>query len=161
MTEYEPSKDLDQEIEKLLNDKALTALNPIREHDITIFSLLRVRTDSKGEHVEPKGATITCARIPAPYRKIMTGDYLIIADYYYWTHADGKDRDGTLYHALCHINVENTKNGLIKVGTRKPEIQLFHSELVAYGARNEIILDMREALKLAANESAKVLKSKM
>lgn len=160
MIEYEDNKEFKTAIEKMLADKSLVELNPIREHEIVIFSLICIRTDTDGEYVQCKGPPITCRKIPPPFQSLTGGHYLVIADYYFWNHADEIKQRANLFHALMHIDVEKTEKGELKIGTRKPEVQVFRSEVARFGAHNEVLLDIREALKQSAKQFAQSLKPK-
>ncbi len=161
MTEYEDNKEFKAAIEKMLANKTLVELNPIRENEsVTIFSLLCIRTDQEGEHVQGKGAPIICRKIPAPFEALTGGQYLVIADYYFWNHADAHQQEAKLYHALMHINVEKGDDGALKLGTRKPDVQVFPSEVARYGAHTDGLLNIRESLKQSAKQFAESLKPK-
>jgi hypothetical protein len=159
MTEYEDNKELRDAIEDMLADKSLVEFNPIRERNLTLFSLLCIRTDAKGEHVQGKGAPIICRKIPAQYRALTEGDYLVVADYYFWNHTDLVKRSAALYHALMHIHVETTEGGEVKLGIRKPEVQVFRSEIARFGPHTDVLLDFREAFKTAANRLTESMKA--
>ena len=161
MIEYEDNKEFKIAIEKMLADKTLTELNPLRENEsVTIFSLLCIRTNKQDEYVQGKGPTIVCRKIPGPFQALTGGHYLVIADYYFWNHADELQQRAKLYHALMHIDIDKNDEGELKLGTRKPNVQVFTSEVARFGAHTEGLLDIREALKQSAKQFAETLKPK-
>ena len=161
MTEYEENPEFKAAVEKMLADKTLVEFNSIREHEnITVLTLLCSRTDAKGEFVACKGPPIVCRKIPAPFEAITGAHYLLIADYYFWNHANEIQQKANLFHALMCINIEDTEKGEVKTSTRKPEVQVFRSEVARFGAHNDVLLDIREALKQSAKQFAENMKAK-
>ena len=161
MIEYEDNKEFKIAIEKMLADKSLAELNPIRENEaVTIFSLLCIRTDKDGEHIQCKGAPITCRKIPAPFQALTGGQYLVIADYYFWNHANEHQQKAKLYHALMHIDIEKGDDDELKLGIRKPDVQVYPSEVARFGAHTDGLLNVQDALKQSAKQFAESLRSK-
>lgn len=159
MTEYEDNKEFKVAIEKMLADKALPELNPIRENEtVTIVSLLCIRTDKEGEHVQGKGPPIICRKVPAPFQALTGAHYLVIADYYFWNHADEHQQKAKLYHALMFIDVEKGDDGELKIGTRKPDVQVFPSEVARFGAHTDGLMSIRESLKQSAKQFAETMR---
>lgn len=160
MIEYEENAEFKAAVEDMLAEKPLVEFNAIREHEIVVFSLLCVRTDANEEHVQCKGDPIVCKKIPPPLQLLTGGHYLIIGDYYFWTHANKEQQRANLYHALMHIEVEESDKGGVKIGTRKPEVRVFRSEVTRFGAHNELLLDFREAFKQSAKQFTETHKTK-
>jgi hypothetical protein len=160
MIEYEENAELKAAVEDMLADKTKHEFNMIREQEVKIYTLLCVRTNSDGDHVQGKGAPIVCKKISAPFQALTGGHYLVIADYYFWNHVDERQRNAKLFHALMHIEVERTEKGEIKIGTRKPELQVFRSELAHYGPYDEPLMDLEKVLKEGAKRFADSLKSR-
>lgn len=160
MIEYEDNKEFTGAIEKMLADKSFPEFNPIRDEEATIFGLFCIRTDANGDAVQGTGAPITCRKIPAPFKTLTGGHYLVIADQYFWTHVDEVKQRASLYHALMHIDIEVPEKGETKFGTRKPPVMAWPSEIAKFGAHNDVLLDFREAFKQGANRFAENMKSK-
>lgn len=152
MIEYEKSKELSDAVDDMLADTSVVEFNPIREQDITVFSLMAIRTNTEGEEEEPKGKPITCRKIPTVFAELTEGHYLIVADNYFWNHTDDNQKKAALHHALMQINVEKNKKGEIKLGTRKPEVQEFRSTIARFGAYNDTLLDFRQAFQASAKQ---------
>ena len=151
MIEYESNNDFSQAVHSMMADKTITEFNPLREQDVKVFALLCIRTDSEGEHVEGKGAPILCKKIAAPYEVLTKGKYLIIGEYYFWTHANEVAQKAALHRALMQVEIEkDEEKKTVKFKTRKPEIQEFRSTVARFGAWNDSLLDFREAFKTAA-----------
>jgi hypothetical protein len=158
MTEYEDNKEFNDAIEDLLARKDLPELNPIRELEVIIFALLCIRTNADGDHIEGKGDPILCRKIPPPFQVLTNGHYLVIADYYFWNHTDDRQKEAALYHALMQIEVEKPEgDGNIKLKTRKPDIRVFPSEVIRYGAHSNALLELREAFKSSASSFSESL----
>jgi hypothetical protein len=160
MMEFEDNKEFKAALEKMLADKSMPEFNPIREQEATIFGLLCIRTDANGESVQGKGTPIVCRKIPAPFQTLTGGQYLVIADQYFWNHVDEIKQRASLYHALMHISIEVPEKGEVKFGTRKPPVQAWPSEVAKFGAHTDALLDIREAMKHGANRFAENMKSK-
>ncbi|MGA2248602.1 MAG: putative metallopeptidase [Verrucomicrobiota bacterium] len=166
MTEYEENPEFKTAIDKMLADTTIVEFNPIREHpEVLIFSLLCIRTNKDGDHIEHKGEPIICRKIAAPFQALTGGHYLVIADYYFWNHANPIQQEAQLYHALMHINIEVDKeeedeDKKLKLGIRRPEVHVFPSEVLRFGAHTAGLLDIREALKQSAKQLTNTLAAK-
>jgi hypothetical protein len=162
MIEYEDNPDFKQAIERMLARTDYPEFNAIREHeDVNIFGLLCIRTDKDGEHVEGKGDPVVCRKIPAPFQVLTGGQYLLIADYYFWTHADVEQQEAKLYHAFMHIKIEEGKEeGELKFGIHQPDVRAYASEIYHYGAHTLALRDVSEALKRSAKQFAETLATK-
>lgn len=156
MTEYESRTELDDAVEQLVWDETISEFKPIRETEIKIFCLICIKTDADDEYVPCKGDPILVRRIPDHFKALVHGHYVLIADYYFWEHASEVQQKAAMFHALMHIHIEQ-KDDKIKIGMRKPEIKVFRTEVVRFGAYNEMLLDFREAFKLSANRLAESL----
>lgn len=153
-TEYEVNAQFSRDVEAVLGDAHLVELNPIREHKIPITAVLVTRTNNEGEHEKPKGNPMRCMKL-SPVYKLLTGYwFVIVGDYYFWTHAAVIEKEAAIHRALMTINVERNSQGSVSVKTRKPDIQEFRATVAHFGAWNEGLIDMREALKTSAKEFA-------
>lgn len=154
MIEYEVNDEFGRAVEDMVANKSITEFNPLREHEIKLLTQLCIRTNKDGDHVEGPGAPIVCKKVPAAYRELIDGDYVIIADYYFWNHNDEIKQKAALHRALMQIEVEEKEkdNGEKKLmmKMRKPEIQEFRSTVARFGAYNDALLDFREAMKSSA-----------
>jgi len=160
MIEYIEHKEFSDAVEEMLSDVSVVEFNPIREQDITVLSLVVVRTNTDGEEEEPKGKPIVCKKISPLFTALTKAHYLLVCDNYFWNHADGTQQKAALHHALMQINVEKTKKGAIKLGTRKPEVQEFRSTVARYGAYTENLLDFRQAFQRSAKQFVENTKAK-
>lgn len=158
MIEYIEHNEFSEAVENMLADTSIVEFNPIREQDIRVLSFVVVRTNADDEEVEPKGSPIVCKKIPPLYALIAKALYMVVCDNYFWNHADEIQQKAALHHALMQINVEKTKKGAIKLGTRKPEVQEFRSTVARYGAYTESLLDFRQAFQ---NSAKKFVESKI
>lgn len=155
MTEYDPNKELSDAVEDMLGDAEYPEFNPIREQELQIYSLMCVREDAKGEPVKCKGAPIVCRKIPAIYQALTKGGhYVVVADNNFWTHANEIQQQAALHHALMSIQVEVTDKGGIKLQTRKPDVMEHSATVAHFGAWNEDLLCLRDALKQSAKQFA-------
>lgn len=156
MIEYEPCPEFSIAIDKLLADPSIVEFNPIREHEeIKLSSLLCVRTNADGDHVTGKGKPIICRKMADPLQVLTGSHYLIIADYYFWNHADPKAQEAALYHALMHIQIkeiEKEDGKQLKLGIRKPDVDVYPSEVFRYGAHSIGLLSIRDAFKQSAKQ---------
>jgi hypothetical protein len=161
MIEYEQNQDFSQAVYEMLADKTITEFNPLREYEVKVFALLCIRTDKDGEHVEGTGAPVVCKKISPPFQVLTKGHYLIIGEYYFWTHANEIAQKAALHRALMQIEVEkDDEKKTLKFKSRKPDIQEFRSTVARFGAWNESLLDFREAFKISAKAFAESQKPK-
>lgn len=160
MIEYEVNAKFAKDVTDMMADASLVEFNPIREQEVEILTLIKTQTDSKGEHVEPKGNPVVCKKIPPAYQLLTKGKYLIVGDYYFWTHATDLQKNAAIHRALSTVGVERSKKGLIVLKTRKPDVQEFRATIARFGAWNEPLLDAREAFKTAAKSFAESQKPK-
>lgn len=159
MIEYTEQQDFKDALEDMINEKAYPEFNPIREQEVVIFGLMRVQMNSKDEEIQGKGSPIVLKRIPPPFQTLTNGHYLVICDHYFWEHEDEKKKKGALYHALMHIDIKTSDKGTITLGTRKPPVQAWPSEVAKFGAHTEVLMDFREAMKTGANRFAENMKT--
>lgn len=158
MIEYVDDTSLTDAVSDMLSDLLLAEFSIVRELEIKVICLMCVRTDVDGEPVVCKGAPIICRKVAAPYQVLVGAHYLVIADHGFWAEADEKGRQAALFHALMYINVERTEKGKIKMGTRKPEIQVFTKEVTRFGPHSTELLDFKHALQNSANSFAQRVK---
>lgn len=159
MTEYVINTDLTKAVQKMINDKELPELSCLRDNKVTIFSLMVVKTDAKGEPVPCKGRPIICRKISAPLQVITEGHYLLVADQGFWDESNEHHKSANLFHALMHIDIEKDDKGHLKMRSRKPDVQLFHSEAAIFGPHSAALLDVREALVKSADRFAESVKA--
>jgi hypothetical protein len=159
-TEYEVNAEFTKDVDAIVNEKRYVEFNPIREQELKITSILAIRTNNEGEHVEPKGNPIVCRKLAPVYQLLTGAAFVVVGDYYFWTHADDIKKKAAIHRAIMTINVERNKKGEISLKTRKPDIQEFRATVAHFGAWNEGLLDMREALKTSAKQFAESQKPK-
>ena len=160
--EYEINAKFTADVDAIIANKKFVELSPLREQEVKITSVLVVRTNNEGEHVPPPGDgdPIRCMKL-SPVFQLLTGmAYVILGEYYFWTHEDEIKRNAAIHRAVMTINVERNKAGKIILKKRKPTIQEFPSTIAHFGAYNECLLDMREALRTSAKQFAESQKPK-
>lgn len=161
MTEYEDNHEFTKAVQSMLADKTLTEFIPLREQNIKLFALLSIRTDAQGEHVEAKGTPIVCKKIPPHFEVLTKGQYLIIGDYYFWTHANEIAQQAALHRALMQIEIEkDEEKKTVKLKSRKPDVQEFSTTVARFGAWNDALLGFREAFRTSAKVFAESHKPK-
>jgi hypothetical protein len=151
MTEYEVNAQFASDVQAVLAKRIYTEFSQIREQEIKILTEICTRTNEDGEHLECKGNPITCRKIPPQFQTLTDGHYLVVGDYYFWTHASDDQKNAAIHRALSAIDVGLDKKGRIKLKTKKPEIQEFRTTITRFGAWNEPLVDAKEALKISAN----------
>lgn len=152
MIEYEVNAKFAKDVEAVLGNNSFTEFNPLREQEVQILTEICTRTDKEGEHVECKGNPIVCKKIPTQYAVLIgkKAHYLMVGDYYFWTHASDTQKDAAIHRALSSIKVDKDKKGKIRLGRQPPEIQEYRATVARFGAWNEPLVDMKEALKTSA-----------
>jgi hypothetical protein len=159
-TEYEINAEFQKDVNALVEDKTMVEFNPIREQELRIVAVVCIRTNNEGEHEQPKGCPVKCTKLSPIIRLLTEHHYLVVGDYYFWTHANEIQKKAAIHRALMSINVEKSKTGEIKLKTRKPEIQEHRATIARFGAFSEELVDMKEAFKMAAKQFTESQKPK-
>jgi hypothetical protein len=159
MIEYEVNEGFDKDVRRVLDDPSFVEFNGIRDLEVVILTALVIRTNTEGEHQPGKGCPVVCKKISPLYQLLTEAHYIVVGEYYYWTHVSDVQRDAAIHRALSTILVEKVDDA-IKLKTRKPDIQEFTATIARFGAWNEPLLDVKEVLRSAGKQFAESLKSK-
>lgn len=151
MTEYVQDAALDSLVKKIISGND-PALNAIRDQELKIVAVMKVRTNADGEHEQNSGPPAKIMKVNDLWKLFTDAHYLLVVDYYFFNHASCVE--AMLFNALCEIDVK-TKDGEVKLATKKPEIQVFAATLQKYGAFDETLLGMKEWMNEAKSKAAK------
>ena len=151
MIEYEINEQFKKDVEAVVSDTKFTEFNALRELEVKIAAVVCTRTNNDDEHVPCKGTPITSKKLP-PLFQLLTGfHYLVVGDYYFWTHTTDKRKNAAIHGALSSIHVERTKAGSISLKMIKPDIQAHSVTVARFGAYDEPLENCMEAFKRSAN----------
>jgi hypothetical protein len=153
MTEYDINQEFCNAVEAMLADDKYEELNPIREQELQIFSMLVVRHNTKGEPLPPKDPPVVCRRIPPVFEALTKGHYVVLADHEFWTHSAKLVQDAALHCALSAILVEVSDKG-VKLKTKAPDFVGYRTNVKRFGAWKPPLVDIRDALKQSAKQFA-------
>lgn len=142
--EYSTEKELDQAIEKLLQDDPYGKV--IAEH-IKIAGCFVIRMDDDDQTLPGKGDPVALKKVPPEMQVLMRpkAHFVLVVDYHFWQTAPEEVRRGFLGQAISRIKVEKTEDGL-KIGTRKFDVQTNISVIKQYGLFTENLSLMGEAV---------------
>ncbi len=150
MLEYEVNKELSNALKDLLDDDSMTEFTNIREHEVIILPCMKIKTDKDGESQESPGEVVQMKKVSPLHRVFIEAHYIMVVDYYGWTHAKSTDHQKAMLHkALMRVEVDKDDGGNLKFSARAPDVVEFRATVVRFGAYTEPLLDMREAFKLA------------
>ena len=150
MIEFEINAEFAKDVEVVLASKQFRSFEPIRESGAKILTAVCIRTDKTGEHQPAKGTPIICKKLPPLYQLLMQAQYIVVADYYYWTHADSRKVAGSIHSALASIDIEKDDKGEYKYKTRKPDIREHRVTVENFGPYTEDLKDFSVAMDAGA-----------
>jgi hypothetical protein len=150
MIEYSINAQFQKDVEAVMQSPKFTEFKLMRELEVRIMPVICTHTNNDDEHVQGKGSPMSCKKLSPLYQLLTDHHYILIGDYYFWTHADERRRDAAIHSALYSINVERSKAGAIKLKTRKPDINEHSATITRFGAYTEPLENCLEAFKQSA-----------
>jgi len=144
-TSYEVNAGLQKAIDALLEDISIAEFSPIREHQIKVLSCTKNKLNEEDEPVQTAGDTVQVKKVSDLHQAFIDGHYLVVMDGYVFDHVDDGQLQAILHSALMRIKVEPTESG-VKLGTRKPDIQVFQATIHRFGAYTDDLLSLKECL---------------
>lgn len=157
-TEFVQDNELDAAVKAIIEGSKNPALNPIRDNELKIVAIMKVRTNKEGEHEPNPGPPAKLVKVPDMWKLFTDAHYLIVVDYYCFHHSNA--RDAAIFNALCGVEVK-AKDGVIKLATKQPEIAVFAATVQEYGAFDEILLGLKEWMVNAKTKAAKSFADKV
>lgn len=157
MIEYTQDAGLTAQVQAII-DSGHPALKAIKDQELKIVPVMKVRTNNEGEHEQNPGPPARIQKVSDLWKLFTDAHYLLIVDYYFFNHAGCVE--AVLFNALCGVEVKVT-DGSIKLATKEPEIKLFAATIQKYGAFDEILLGLREWMNEAKTKAAKSFAAKV
>ena len=145
MTEYVVSAALNKVLERVMADKTKTELNAIREQELKIDALLKVKTSKEGDNQPCGGPVSKAIKVSGVWQLYADSAYIIVVDNYFFTTGDDNTVEGMVFNALQEIDVKVVK-GEIKLAKRRPEIEFFTATVAHYGAISTALIALKECL---------------
>jgi hypothetical protein len=140
-TEYEQNNELDELVQRVLNEPDFSALVT---HEVAITSCLKIKMNEDSEYVASKGDTAQLKKVGAPFSAFIDKNYIIVFDAYAW-HNFPNRREAVIHKALMRISVRLTDSGDVKFGNRAPDVQEFTATLRRYGTYNDELTALVQA----------------
>ncbi len=140
-TEYEQNNELDQLVQRVLNEPDFSALVT---HEVAITSCLKIKMNDDSEYVASKGDAAQLKKVGAPFNAFINKNYIIVFDAYAW-HNFPNRREAAIHKALMRISVKLTDSGEVKFGNRLPDVQEFTATLRRYGTYNDELTALVQA----------------
>ena len=157
-TEYTTDDGLDRRVKEIIEKSAHPALHQIRQQELKIVPVMKIRTTEEGEHEQNPGPPAKVLKVNDMWKLFTDAHYILEVDYYFFNNANCVD--AVIFNTLCAIDVK-TKDGEIKLATKKPDIQVFAATLQVYGAFDDMLLGMREWMNTAKTKAAKSFADKV
>lgn len=142
-TEYEKNAGLQKELDALLEDVSLSEFADIREHEVTVVCCTKTKLGEGDEPMQTTGDAVAVKKVSDLHRTFIDAHYIVVVDGYVFDHTDEDKMKALLHSALMRIKVEVTESG-IKLGTRKPDIQVFQATINRFGAYDEGLLNLKD-----------------
>lgn len=159
-TSFTLDKDLDKVVKAIIDGSKHPALNPIREQELKITPVLKIRTNKDGEHEQNPGAPAKIIKVNDMWKLFTDAHYILVMDYYCFNHASETARDAIIFNALCEVEVK-AKEGEIKLATKKPDLQIFTATIQEYGAYDDILIGLKQWMNDAQTKAAKSFAAKV
>lgn len=140
-TEYEQNQQLDELVAAVLEEQEF---GPLRDHGVKIASCLKIKMDDNDEYVPSTGDPVQLKKVGPPFLAFIDYNYVLVFDAFAWNNHSHR-RAASIHKALMRIKLRVTDSGVIKLGTRAPEIQEFTATLRRYGAYNEELAALMRA----------------
>jgi hypothetical protein len=156
--EYSEDKRLKEVVDKIITTTKNPALNALREKKATVISVLKCRTNNDGEREQNPGPPAKIQKVNDLWKLFVPSPYILIVDEFFFTTAGRPE--AVIFNALCEVNVQ-VKEGEVKLGTRKPDISVFHETIQEYGAFDDILLGLHEWMDTAKTKAAQSFVSKV
>jgi hypothetical protein len=157
-TEYVTDAGLDKLVKEIIEKSTHSALSQIRDQEINIIPVMKIRTNKEGEHEPNPGPPAKIQKVSDLWRLFTEAHYLLVVDYYFFNHANCVEAG--IFNALCEVEV-TAKEGAIKLATKKPDLSLFVATLQVYGAFDDQLLGLRDWMNEAKSKAAKSFASKV
>ena len=151
-TEYVTDAGLDKLVKEIIEKSTHAALSPLRDQEINIIPVMKVRTNKEGEHEPNPGPPAKIQKVSDLWRLFTEAHYLLVVDYYFFNHANCVEAG--IFNALCEVEV-TAKEGAVKLATKKPDLSLFVATLQVYGAFDDQLLGLLDWMNEAKSKAAK------
>jgi len=157
-TEFVIDAGLDELVAKIIADPANSALASIREQELKVTPIMKVRSNADGEHEPNPGPPAKIQKVNDMWRLFTDAHYLLVVDYYFFNHANCVD--AVIFDALCAVEV-TAKEGAVKLAVKKPDINVFAATLQKFGAFDDLLLGMRDWMNEAKTKAAMSFRAKV
>lgn len=157
-TEYTIDSGLDKFVKDIIEKSTHAALSQIRDQELKIIPVMKVRTNKDGDHEPNPGPPAKIQKVSDLWKLFTEAHYILVVDYYFFNHANCVEAG--IFNALCEVEVK-AKDGEIKLATKKPDLSLFVATLQVYGAFDDQLLGLREWMNEAKTKAAKSFAAKV
>lgn len=140
MIEYVEDNSMNRELDQLLRSRELIhkypEFNMLRKSSLRLRMCAKVKTNKEGENEQSIKRGVEVKKIPPAIRTFVDFDYLIVMDYYCWTH-ETPSHELLFHRALRVIHVEQDEDKKWKSRLEKPLVQDDPITLARFGAECE------------------------
>ena len=140
-TEYEPNQQLELLVTEVLEDPDFHAL---LEHEVKVTSCLKIKMNEDEEYVQSPGDAAQLKKVGPPFTAFIDQHFILVFDAYAWNNFPQR-RSAAIHKALMRVKLKISESGVIKLGTRAPDVQEFTATLRRYGAYNDELTALMRA----------------
>ena len=169
MTEFVEDVGLTEAFKAVFQNKSYSEFVPLRENKLRILPIMKVKTNSEGEHQASSGPPAVLKKVPDMMKAAgVEADYILVVDYYAWNHPKGINpqmaQESFIHHALMSIEVEKVQDkkgqDQVKVANRPLDVEEYLETAKRYGGVVEehsefagFVIAGAQAMKQIANGS--------
>lgn len=150
--EYTQDAELTRRVQAIIDTSPSAAMNRVREQELKVIPVLKVRTNEDGEPEPNPGPPVKLQKVNDLWRVFTEAHYLLVVDYSFFNTPSNK-HEPILFNALCGIDVK-IKDGNIKLGTRKPDLNYFSDTVELYGAFERPLVVVNEWMNAVKKQAA-------
>ena len=152
--EYELSSDVQVVLDSLLSDVSLTEFTPLRERDVILKGLFKIKMND--EQLVKAGVSVAIKKVPDIFRQAgwVSHPYYVIVDKFVWDQVSSTFRKALLHRALMGAHVVAKTDGSISYKIRTPDVTEFAATAQRFGAWTEELTRLRDILSTVREAAA-------
>jgi len=156
MVEYELSGTVQQLIDSMIGNPALSEFSPLREYDVKVIGFEKFKIN-KDEELVKAGAVFDMKKVSPLQKILIQGDYLLSFDRYSWTNFTQDERSASIHLALMGIDIKTNTDGDVKYGAKRPDLVLHTATIVRFGVTIPEISRARDLITGAGTAAGRAL----
>jgi hypothetical protein len=130
--EHELSTEVQEAIDELVWDASYSEFGPIRDHEVGIAAVLKIKMTPELELAQNSGLAVKLVKLNDVARLFTEKPYVVVVCAYFWAQASERDKNLSLHKALMQIEIAQEDDS-ISYKTRKPDVQEFSATMIRFG----------------------------